>query len=253
MKATVLNLEPKVNYLLPNQPSKEDYKACIKSIHTATVEKTLLSYAPNKVLQGAPPKVCESERLLGRNVRTTLSQLCSGTKTGWTTSQTSVPHAPSHPLTPCTCSTAERTPPAWQTFGQTPQQRLSSYVSTIKGTWLSDNSPFRKATTTTWHCCKFVRVLNCSLRLFLIENPLRRCGQIFPRCAEYHDWSCQGCWRKFVCGVKDWTDLLIASWLRQPLLCCLGILWLVWWIVWWIHKMPQLLCLGLLLPIHRFR
>ena len=64
MKATVLNLEPEVNHLLQNQPSKGDYKAFIKSIHGATVEKTFLSYAPNKVLQGAPPKVCKSERIL---------------------------------------------------------------------------------------------------------------------------------------------------------------------------------------------
>ena len=78
MKATVLSLEPEVNRLLPNQPSKEDYKASIKHIHTATVEETLLNYAPNKVLQGAPPKVCDSEKILCRKVRSTLSQLRSG-------------------------------------------------------------------------------------------------------------------------------------------------------------------------------
>ena len=60
------------------QPSKEEYKKCIKSIHTKSVQHYLENSNPNKVLNSLPPTINQEEKLLPRSVRSELARLRSG-------------------------------------------------------------------------------------------------------------------------------------------------------------------------------
>ena len=53
-------------------------KNILKGVHTRVVEEAKSDLGVNKVLQAHPPPVDASERLLPRQIRTTLSQLRSG-------------------------------------------------------------------------------------------------------------------------------------------------------------------------------
>ena len=55
-----------------------DYKKKLKLLHTESVRKSINSMESNKVLNTAPPEISNTEKLLPRSTRATLSQLRSG-------------------------------------------------------------------------------------------------------------------------------------------------------------------------------
>ena len=59
-------------------PSKDDYKKCLKSIHSKAVLDSINNAPPNKVLNTLPPPINPGECLLSRKVRSELSRLRSG-------------------------------------------------------------------------------------------------------------------------------------------------------------------------------
>ena len=76
-------LSTKVGYLV--EPHLQDgiipptsYKDTISKIHSKVVSDTISNYAPNRVLNAAPPKVNKQETNLPRLYRTMLAQLRSG-------------------------------------------------------------------------------------------------------------------------------------------------------------------------------
>ncbi len=58
--------------------SPESYKKQLKYVHTSCVQNEISSMANNKVLNAAPPKISDSEKVLPRETRSTLAQLRSG-------------------------------------------------------------------------------------------------------------------------------------------------------------------------------
>merc|ERR1712074_433299 len=55
-----------------------DYKPTIASLHTSTVQSTIASQRPNRILQAPAPDISDDETSLPRPYRTALSQLRSG-------------------------------------------------------------------------------------------------------------------------------------------------------------------------------
>ena len=78
MKETLLKYESEVanQYTLP--ATQDEYKKVLKSIHTASVKKSIEDAAPNRVLQSLPPAINPAEQSLSRRARTGLAQLRSG-------------------------------------------------------------------------------------------------------------------------------------------------------------------------------
>jgi len=71
--------EPEVTPMFQNLPPDDsDYKKVIKSLHTKSVEATIQSYIPSKVLNSRPPEINPSESSLSRKERSRLAQLRSG-------------------------------------------------------------------------------------------------------------------------------------------------------------------------------
>ena len=78
LKKTHLNYKNSVSPLFPAQPDENSYKYVKKVIHTRSVESTINSYEPSKVLGRTPPPIHKEELTLSRKTRATLSQLRSG-------------------------------------------------------------------------------------------------------------------------------------------------------------------------------
>ena len=64
----------------PDMP-QDIYKQRIKAIHTNSVRSNIAKLEHNKVLGAPPPNISDSEKVLPRITRTTLSQLRSGYST----------------------------------------------------------------------------------------------------------------------------------------------------------------------------
>lgn len=79
-KKSIMNFKPDIQPVLNNARSitNVEYKQMNKQIHTNTVQSTIDSYIPNKVLQTSPPEINSEEKILPRRSRTTLAQLRSG-------------------------------------------------------------------------------------------------------------------------------------------------------------------------------
>ena len=80
MKNTITSsyeTEIAAKYIIP-EPTIEDYKLVIKTIHTESVAKTINQYQPNKVLNRSPPEISTKEKELSRIEQVELSRLRSG-------------------------------------------------------------------------------------------------------------------------------------------------------------------------------
>ena len=81
LKKTFLTYKPRVEGMISINDDKDTLKQAIKNIHTRSVEETVNSYPPNRVLGRPPPEIHKSELSLSRRARTRLSQLRSGFST----------------------------------------------------------------------------------------------------------------------------------------------------------------------------